>query len=281
MFEQQGRYGAALKSREEALTGFRELHDRSLWLGEILSGYGHTLGQAGRNAEAEKALNEALDVAREIQGQGLIAQTLNFLGDNASYRGDGKAAGTLFEQALKEALRTGDRHLVLLSKANVARALVLDKRSAENSSASLVSRRRAGRTPDVSLKRAIDSLDGVGREADRLGFKYLSLACALDLTEALLDAGDLARARRELGRATAQTEKLGLRTLRAKAEYLLATERHLAGNESEAARHGSEARRLLNEISKEAQSDLVLKRADLAPILQDSPSSGRTQRNKN
>jgi tetratricopeptide (TPR) repeat protein/serine/threonine protein kinase len=281
VFEQQGRYGAALKSKEEALKSFRELHDRSFWLGEILSGYGHALGQSGRNAEAEKVLNEALDVAREIRSQGLIAQTLNFLGDSASYRGDGKAASSLFEQALKEASRTSDRHLVLLSKANVAGALVLEKRSSEDSSRALLSRRGGSRTADVSLKKAIDSLGEVGREADRLGFKYLSLECAIDLAEALLYAGDLARARRELERATTQSEKLGLRTLRAKAEYLLAIERRLAGNEIEAARHGSEARRLLNEIRKEEQSDLVSKRADLAPILQDAPTPGQTPRTKN
>ena len=281
VFEQQGRYGAALKSKEEALKGFRELKDRSFWLGEILSGYGHTLGQSGRNAEAEKVLNEALDIAREIRSQGLVAQTLNFLGDNASYRGDAKAAGSQFDQALKEASRTSDRALVLLSKANVARAVVLEKRSSEDASRSLLSRRIGSRTPDASLKKAIDALGEVGREADRLGFKYLSLECSIDLAEASLYAGDLPRAQHELERATAQTEKLGLRTLRAKAEYLLATKLRLAGNEIEAARHVSEARRLLNEIGKEAQSDLVLKRADLAPILQDSPAPGGARRSKN
>jgi hypothetical protein len=131
------------------------------------------------------------------------------------------------------------------------------------------------------LKKAIDSLSEVEREADRRGFKYLSLECVIDRAEALLSAGELPRARQELERATAQSEKLGLRALRAKAEYLLAAERRLAGNASEAARHLSEARRLLTEIGKEAQSDLVLKRADLAPILQDSPPVGGSTRTKN
>jgi tetratricopeptide (TPR) repeat protein len=74
VFEQQGRYDAAIKSKEEALNGFRELRDRSFWLGEILGGYGHALGQSGRNGEAEKVLTEALDVAREIRSQAVIAQ---------------------------------------------------------------------------------------------------------------------------------------------------------------------------------------------------------------
>ena len=214
-------------------------------------------------------LNEALDLAREIRSQGVIAQTLNFLGDNASYRGDAKAASSQFDEALKEASRTSDRHLVLVSKANVAGALVLEKR------------RSGSRTPDASVKKAIDSLDEVGREADRLGFKYLSLECSINLADALLYTDARARAQRELERATAQSEKWGLRALRVKAEYLLAIERRLAGNDIETARHMSEARRLLNEIGKEGQSDLVLKRADLAPILQDAPPSGGASRSKN
>src|SRR5205085_4773726 len=150
------------KSKEEALKVFREIQDRSFWFGEILSGYGHTLGQAGRNAEAEKALKEASDVAREIHNQGLIAQTLNFLGDNAAYRGDIKAAGSAFEQALKEALRTSDQQLTLVSKANVAKALVIERR---------------GGASDTSVQPAIEALREVEREADRLGFKSLSLEC--------------------------------------------------------------------------------------------------------
>src|SRR5207237_2332148 len=102
----------------------------------------------------------------EIRSKGGIAQTRNFLGDNALYRGDGKTAGSLFEQALKEASRTTDRHLVLLSKANVAKALVLERRSTADASRSLPPRRN--RTPDAGLKKMIDSLHEVRQEADRL-----------------------------------------------------------------------------------------------------------------
>ena len=47
LFEDQGRYGAAVASKEEALTTFRTLRDRSFWMGEILSGYGHALAEGG------------------------------------------------------------------------------------------------------------------------------------------------------------------------------------------------------------------------------------------
>src|SRR5439155_97283 len=157
----------------------------SFWLAEILSGYGHALGFAGRNADAETALNEAIGVAREIHNQGLIAQSLNFLGDNAVFRGDGTAARNLFDQALKESGPTGDRYLVLLSTANVARAALLDTRPS------------AGRgAADANSKKAIDSLAEVGREADRRGFKYLALECSIQMAGALIDSGGGTRAQR-------------------------------------------------------------------------------------
>jgi len=243
VFEQQGAYGAALKSKEEALKAFRDLQDRSFWLAEILSGYGHALGLAGRNADAETALGEAIAVARGIGNQGLVAQSLNFQGENALFRGDAKAARQLFDQALKESTPTGDRYLVLLSTSNAANATLLDTPAAG----------RGGK--DAAAKRAIDSLTEVGREADRRGFKYLALECSIAMAGALIDGGSGARAQRELERVAAQTEKLGLRELRAKAEHLLG--------------HRAAARRLLIEIRTELRDDAILKRADLAPILQD------------
>ncbi|HEY6213542.1 MAG TPA: tetratricopeptide repeat protein, partial [Vicinamibacterales bacterium] len=178
VFEQQGAYGAAIKSKEEALKTFRDLHDRSFWLAEILGGYGHALGFAGRNADAEAALAEGLAVAREIHNQGLIAQTLNFLGDNALFRGDAGAARGLFEQALKESGPTGDRYLVLLSTANAAHAALRDRQ------------RPSGRgAADADAKKATDALTDVGREADRRGFKYLALECTIDVADAQIASG--------------------------------------------------------------------------------------------
>ena len=43
IFDYQGRYGAAIKSKEEAIQTFRDLKQRDMWLGEILSGYGNSL----------------------------------------------------------------------------------------------------------------------------------------------------------------------------------------------------------------------------------------------
>ena len=67
IFDYQGRYGAAVKSKGEALQAFRDLKQRDFWLGEILSGPGYSLALGGRADEASKNLDEALALAREIE----------------------------------------------------------------------------------------------------------------------------------------------------------------------------------------------------------------------
>jgi tetratricopeptide (TPR) repeat protein len=248
LFGYQGRYGAALNSKEEALKTFRELRDRSLWMAEILSGYGGALAEAGRWDEAQKTLDEALSLARELKSQPLVAQTLNFRGDGAFYRGDIKSARTLYGQALEAALRTKDRDKVLISKISLAKVAIREGRSAT----------------------AVSSLKSLAQEADSLGSKYLSVQCSTYRAEALLGTRDYARAQQELQSALGKAEKLGLRELLAKDQYLLATALRLTANGTEASGHYREALRWLEEIRKEAGSDKVIERADLKPIYTES-----------
>jgi tetratricopeptide (TPR) repeat protein len=248
LFGYQGRYGAALNSKEEALKTFRELQDRSLWMAEILSGYGGALAEAGRWDEAQKTLDEALSLARELKSQPLVAQTLNFRGDGAFYRGDIKSARTLYGQALEAALRTKDRDKVLISKISLAKVAIREGRSAT----------------------AVSSLKSLAQEADSLGSKYLSVQCSTYRAEALLGTRDYARAQQELQSALGKAEKLGLRELLAKDQYLLATALRLTANGTEASGHYREALRWLEEIRKEAGSDKVIERADLKPIYTES-----------
>src|SRR5262249_35742670 len=154
------------------------------------------------------------DAARTIRNQALIAQTLNFLGDNAIYRGDVRAAAGAFERALKEASQTADQHLLLLSKANAARVVLLAQRDSRRSSPSAASRRITDASSDARVKGILESLGDVQRQAERLGFKYLAVQCSIEVAEASLYAGDAARGQAELERASAQSEKMGLRPLR-------------------------------------------------------------------
>jgi eukaryotic-like serine/threonine-protein kinase len=248
LFGYQGRYGAALNSKEEALKTFRELQDHSFWMAEILSGYGGALAEAGRWDEAQKTLDEALNLARELKSQPLVAQTLNFQADAALYRGDFKSARTLYGQALEAVSRTKDRDKVLISEIGLAKVAIHEGSSAA----------------------AITSLNSLAQEADSLGLKYLSAQCSTYRAEALLGSRDYARAQQELQSALGKAEKLGLRELLAKDQYLLATALRLTGNGTEASGHYREALRWLEEIRKEAGSDKVMQRADLNSVYAES-----------
>jgi serine/threonine protein kinase/Tfp pilus assembly protein PilF len=108
-FEYQGRYCAALNAEEEALKVFRGLQDRGFWMGDILSGYGNALSLVGRSEEAQKNLDEAVGLAREIKSEPLVAQILNYQGDLSFYKGDLKSARSQYEQALRSLPRLGPR----------------------------------------------------------------------------------------------------------------------------------------------------------------------------
>jgi tetratricopeptide (TPR) repeat protein len=256
LFAYQGRYGAAVNAKQEALNTFRELGDRSFWMTEILSGYGDALAQAGRGEESQKSFDEAMSLARELKNDAFVAQILNYQGDSFFYRGNFKSARSLYEQAMKVASHTTDRGKVLISKFNLAKAAVKEGRS----------------------QAAIGALKGLAQEADTLGLKYLSAECSIYLAEALVNIKDYSRARQELERAVAKTERLGLRTLSAKGHYLLATELRLTGKGAEAAGHYREAVRLLEDLRKEAGANNVLERADLNPIYTDSARWSQTNK---
>jgi tetratricopeptide (TPR) repeat protein/predicted Ser/Thr protein kinase len=248
IFEYQGRYGAALTSEEDALKSWREVKERGFWLPEIQGAYGNALALIGRGDEAQKNLDEALGMARELKNDPLIAQTLNYQGDRLFYRGDFKAARTFFEQASQVAARTTDREQVLLSKFNLAKIAVKEGRSHE----------------------ILSALQGLADQADRSGLKYLSLECSVYAAQALIDSKDYSRARQELDRSLRSSEKLGLQMLLAKSHYLLAETLRLSGNQAEGSRHYAAAHQILDDIRKEARSDDVLKRNDLATIYQES-----------
>jgi tetratricopeptide (TPR) repeat protein len=248
LFGRQGRYSAALNSDEEALKTFRGLNERSATLSDILSRYGGALADAGRGEEAEKTLDEALSLARELKSQPLIAQALNFQGERAFYRGDFKSAQTLYEQGLQGASHTKERDKVLESKIGLAKVAIREGRSRE----------------------AISSFKSLAQQADSLGSKYLSLECSVDLAEVLVNSKDYSRARQELEAGLGKAEKLGLRTLLARDHYLLATALRETGNGTEATGHYREALRLLDEIRKEVGAEKAIERADLKPIYEES-----------
>ncbi len=56
LFEYQGRFGAALDSRSEALKTLSELGEGGVWMVRALLAQGRALGQMGRFEEAQKVV---------------------------------------------------------------------------------------------------------------------------------------------------------------------------------------------------------------------------------
>ena len=245
IFEYQGRYGAALKAKEEALTTLNAMQAQSIELVQVRSGYGNTLSQIGRFADAERELAQALNDARQLAHNGLIAQTLTYQGDNALYQADLQAAKARYDEALPLAAATKDRHLQLFVQANQAKVNLRDGRA----------------------QAALPVFRTVSAEAETLGLRHLAVDSALSAAEALLQLKQAATARTELLRAVGRAERFGLRLFVAQAYHLLANAiRASGGAPDEATRHADRARRLLAEVRDELGSDDLFKRTDLQAI---------------
>ena len=244
LFSYQGRYGAALSAEEDALKTFRELQERSYWLASILGYYGNALAQIGRSDDAEKSLDEAMNVARELKNQATTAEIQGYQGDNAFYRGDYQAAATLYDEALKTSSHATDSDLILVSKFNVAKVAV-----------------RQGR-----FQSAASLLSKLSEDSDSLGLKYVSVECSLYHADALMNLKSYEPARKELEGALSRSEKLGARALLAQSHYLLARDLELGGRAADAPEHYTQARKILDEIQKDARTDSIVKRSDLSPI---------------
>jgi tetratricopeptide (TPR) repeat protein len=247
IFDYQGKYGSAVSSKAEALKTFRDLKQRDVWLAEILSGYGNSLGLSGRSTEAQAALDEASKLANELKNANLMAQTLRFQADRLYYAGDAKAAYAMTKQVTQAADAASDRSLALLAQADVAIvASTVDP-----------TRTIAGR------------LGALAQEADTRGLKSLSVECEVRRAETLLSLGDLEEALRTAERVIGRAEGLGLKVPLARAHYAKASVLR-AKNDPGARREFAASVRVLEEVKRDAGNESVVKRADLAPIYADA-----------
>src|ERR1700682_3594683 len=240
LFAYQGRFGAALKAREEAMKGFRELQDRSYWMAETLGGYGNALAQVGRFDEAGKHLDRALSLARELKNAPLSAEIIAWQGDNFSYKGDSKSAKSLYLQAEQIASKPSDRDLQIALQLKLA-----DLSVAEGGSRS-----------------SIAGLQALADQAAGAGLKYMSIEASLSAAEALIKTKGYAQARQVLGNLLASSENLGAQPLLAKGHLLLGTVSRNSGNAGDATREYQAAIQALNEMRKDA-GDKFVDRADV------------------
>jgi len=245
LFAYQGQYGRALRANEDALKSLSEAHESGELRAIIMCDYGKILSEAGRFEDAQKTLDEALQVARQSSNQTDIARALMFRGDAFFYAGDFKSAEHAYDGAAQAASQTPDRAILLQSKLNRAKLAI-----------------KAGRAGS-----AIASLKSVRQDADTLGLKYLSVDASLYLAEGLIQTRDYAQARITLESALTQGEKMGLRGLLARGHFLMATALRLTGHTTDSGRELEQARQILSDIRKEA-GESVMRRIDFAAIMQ-------------
>jgi eukaryotic-like serine/threonine-protein kinase len=243
LFGYQGRFGAAVSAQQDALKGLTEAKEQGFYSTEVLAAYGYALSQAGRS-DAVKVLADALNAARVDKNQPQIATALSYQGDDAYYRGDLRAAAVAYQESLQTAGKSGEAHLVLLNKINLAKLAVANGKFAA----------------------AANELRTLGEEADSMGLKYLSTQCLVLRGEALIGTKDYAAALKELKSAALRSEKLKLRALLAESQYQWGRALELSGNASDAQSHYDEARRAAAEVQKDTQNPALAKRHDLAPI---------------
>jgi tetratricopeptide (TPR) repeat protein len=248
LFGYQGRFGAAINSKQEALKTFRDLKERTFWMAEILGGYAEALTLAGRGDESQPYLEEALNLSHEIKNDGLVAQTLAFQGDVAYYRGDSNSARSYYERAVQAAAASKEPDKQLIAKTDLAKADI-----------------DAGRAAT-----AITSLRAVAKQAEEQGFAYMSVECSVYIGDAMMRNRDTAHAQQELERALLQTDKLGLRPLGAKAHYLLATALRTSGNAADAQQNYQASLQLLDAMRKEAGGEKILQRSDLKAMYEEA-----------
>jgi tetratricopeptide (TPR) repeat protein len=248
MLDVQGRFGAAINSKQDALKTFTDLKDKTFWMAEILGGYGQALVLAGRGDEAKIYLDQALGLARELKNEGMVSQTLAFQGDAAYYRGDSKSTRPLYEQALQAATRSKEPDKILVAKIDLTKAAVQEGR----------------------VQQAISGLRPLIQQADDLGLKHLSVECSISMAEAMVASHDNMHARQELERALPRADKLGLQPLSVKAHYLLGNILRTSGSQAEARQHYRNALQLLDDMRKDPGADKILQRSDFKAIYEES-----------
>jgi tetratricopeptide (TPR) repeat protein len=248
IFEYQGRYGSAENSKKQALENLREVQENSFWMGEALGGYGNDLSQSGRLDEGAKMLDEALTFSRQLKNDALVAQTLNWQGDNFWYRGDRASAKSLYEQALQAASKATDRQLILLSQLNSVKVSLEDGQ------------------PQAIIKKLKD----IGEATQTLGLKYLSIECSIYEANAKIRIKDYSGAQEQLERVDLLSENLGLRPLRLLTQFSLGKLFKQKGELPEATAHYRQVTSLLDTLRKEPGAEKIMERADFKTMYAES-----------
>lgn len=240
IFDYQGRFGAAVKSEDEALKTFRALNEKSTWMAGIMDASAEALILAGRTDEARSDLDEAAKLSRELKNDSVMAEAFGVQGDVSFYNSDFKSAQASYEQALQAAKRSKEPDAVLLANARLAKALLGEKRSQE----------------------ALALLKPLLQRADELGLKYTSVESSVGMAEAMIQRHDYAAAEQELKHALLRSDQLGMQPLSARAHCLLAMAESASGDQGDAHQDNRQALALLDSMKKDPGAEKILQRSD-------------------
>jgi len=251
LFAYQGRFGAAVKSKQDALKTFQDIKEKTFWMAKMLDGVAQALVLAGRGEEAKNYVDEALSLSRQLQNHGMVAETLDVQGDMFFYAGDLKSAHSSYAQALQAAMRSKEPETIVTAKAALAKLQVQERNARD----------------------VISNLRALIQQTNDLGLKYTSVESSISLGEALMQSHDSSQARQELERALQLSDKLGMQPLSARARYLLANLQESSGDRSGAQDNYREALRLLDTMKKDPGAEKLLQRADFKAIYDASSRS--------
>jgi eukaryotic-like serine/threonine-protein kinase len=240
IFDYQGRFGAAVKSEQDALKTFQGLNDQSDWMPRMMDASAEALILAGRGDEAKSDIEEAVKLSRQLKNDSVMAEAFGVQGDGFFYQGEFKSAQRSYEQALEAAKRSKEPATILIANSRLAKALVGEKQS----------------------QGAIALLKPLQQRADDLGLKYASVECSVWMAEAMIQGHDYAAAQQELKRALLRSDQLGMQPLSARAHYLLAIAERKSGDRNDAQPDDRQALALLDGMKKDPGAEKILQRSD-------------------
>jgi tetratricopeptide (TPR) repeat protein len=247
VFEYQGRFGAAVKSMQDAVKSFRQQGETGLDMAEFLNGLSGALVRAGRSDEAAAPLEESQKIQQALKNNALQAEILITRGDIAFYRGDIKGAAGFYQSALRLASQTKYNEVLLQSKVNVARVAVSEGRFQEASR---------------GLHTLLNDKGSIAA--------HLSLEINLELAEAEIGLKDYARANHDLQQELPGAQRAGVRFGLARIYYLLGTSARLSGSAGIAADNYREAAQLLDVIRSDAGAENIMRRTDFKTMYDES-----------
>jgi serine/threonine protein kinase/tetratricopeptide (TPR) repeat protein len=247
VFLYQARFGAAIDAMQDAVKSLRDAGQHNRDLAEFMADLADALAQAGRGSESGKLLDEAEGLARELKNAPLMATVLNARGDVSFYGGDFKGAGKYYAEALLSAQHGTEKDTVLSSKLNLAKVAIAQGHGQAN----------------------VRDLRAVSEQAAKLGLQSVALESSVCMAGALISNRNYAQAKSQLDSLLDKSERLGIRVLTAKIQYMIASSMRAVGDGEAGARY-SRTIALLDELRKQPGSEHLLDRADLHSIYDDA-----------